>query len=107
MNDTSKDTENQFPEIDKLIHEPARLKLVAQLYIVESADFVFLTRQTGLTQANVSGHLSKLELADYIDIKKRFVGKRPQTLVSLTRKGREAFKNYTQIMRQMFEGLDE
>lgn len=92
-------------DIDKLIHEPARLKLLAQLFVVESADFIFLMRQTGLTQGNVSAHLNKLEEAGYIDITKGYSGKRPQTMVSMTKKGRKEFKKYIQNMKQIFEGL--
>jgi DNA-binding MarR family transcriptional regulator len=104
---TNKENNNrqQQVDIDKLIHEPARLKILAQLYVVESADFIFIMRQTGLTQGNVSGHLNKLEDAKYVEIKKGYVGKRPQTMISLTKKGREAFKKYVQSMRQVFDGL--
>jgi len=100
-------SENQQVEIDKLIHEPARLKIIAQLYVVESADFLFLMRQTGLSQGNVSGHLSKLEDAAYVEIKKGYIGKRPQTIISLTKKGRESFNNYIKNMRELFDDLDE
>jgi len=99
--------ENQQVEIDKLIHEPARLKIITQLYVVESADFLFLMRQTGLSQGNVSGHLSKLEDAAYVEIKKGYIGKRPQTIISLTKKGRELFKKYIKNMRELFDDLDE
>lgn len=99
--------ENQQVEIDKLIHEPARLKIIAQLYVVESADFLFLMRQTGLSQGNVSGHLSKLEDAAYVEIEKGYIGKRPQTVISLTKKGRERFKKYINNMRELFDDLDE
>lgn len=101
----SGDNPEQQVEIDKLIHEPARLKIIAQLYVVESADFVFIMRQTGLTQGNVSGHLNKLERAGYVKIEKGYAGKRPQTMISLTKKGRKAFKKYIQNMRQLFDGL--
>ena len=97
--------QNLQMDIDKLIHEPARLKILAQLYVVESADFVFIMRQTGLTQGNVSGHLNKLEVAEYVEIEKGFVGKRPRTMISLTVKGREAFTQYVKNMQQVFEGL--
>lgn len=90
-------------EIDKLVHEPARLKIMAQLYVVEKADFLFIMRQTGMTQGNVSGHMSKLEKAKYIKVKKGFVGKRPQTMIALTEKGREAFMSYIEVMRQIIE----
>ena len=99
--------ENQQVEIDKIIHEPARLKIIAQLYVVESADFLFIMRQTGLTQGNVSGHLSKLEEADYVKIDKGYIGKRPQTMISLTKNGRERFKSYIKNMREMFDDLDQ
>lgn len=99
--------ENQQVEIDKLIHEPARLKIIAQLYVVESADFLFIMRQTGLSQGNVSGHLSKLEDAAYVEINKGYIGKRPQTMISLTKKGRESFKKYIENMREFFDDLEE
>jgi DNA-binding MarR family transcriptional regulator len=92
-------------DIDKLVHEPARMKILAQLYVVESADFIFLMRQTGLTQGNLSGHLSKLEDAEYVKIEKGYSGKRPQTMIYLTKKGRDAFKKYVKNMKQVFDGF--
>ena len=85
-------------EIDRLIHEPARLSLVSCLYVVKAADFVFLSRQTGLSGGNLSSHMSKLEDAGYVDVQKSFVGKRPQTKLRLTTKGRTAFENYRRTM---------
>ena len=97
--------EGQYLAVDKLIHEPARLNLMAQLFVVESADFIFLMRQTGLTQGNLSAHLSKLETAGYLKIKKGFVGKRPQTMISMTEKGHIAFQNYIRKMKVFFKGF--
>lgn len=94
-------------EIDKIIHEPARLMIMAHLFVVESADFLFLQRQTGLTWGNLSSHLSKLEGADYVDVKKEFVDRRPHTVLQLTRKGRTAFQEYRQSMKQLFKELPE
>lgn len=93
--------------IDKLIHEPARLQLVASLYVVDAADFVFLLSQTGLTGGNVSSHMSKLEDAGYVDVEKSFVGKRPQTVFRLTEKGREAFRAYRQSMKGLLDPLPD
>jgi DNA-binding MarR family transcriptional regulator len=94
-------------DIDKLIHEPARLMIMSYLYVVESADFVFLRNQTGLTDGNLSSHLSKLETAGYVDIEKRFKGKKPQTMLKLSKKGREAFDLYRKKMEQVLSGLSE
>jgi len=91
--------------IDRLVHEPARLMILTILYVVESADFLYLMRQTGLTRGNLSSHLSKLEAAAYIDVEKGFVDKIPRTLLRLTDTGREAFQAYRQDMIQVLEDL--
>ena len=94
-------------DIDKLIHEPARLMIMSYLYVVESADFVFLRNQTRLTDGNLSSHLSRLESAEYVDIEKKFKGKKPQTLLKLSKKGREAFDFYRKKMEQVLSGLSQ
>jgi len=89
--------------LDRLIHEPARLMITTILYAVEEADFVYLQRECGLTQGNLSSHLSKLEEAGYLTITKTFKGKYPLTICKLTRKGREAFESYSRQMRYVTE----
>ncbi len=84
--------------IDRVIHEPARMLIMAILITVESADFLFLTRQTGLTRGNLSSHMSKLEAAGYILVSKEFVDRIPRTLLSMTDSGREAFRSYREAM---------
>lgn len=92
-------------EIDRVLHEPARMQITALLYVIESADFTFVMNQTGLTWGNLSAHLSKLEEAGYLEIEKGYRGKRPNTTLRLTDQGRAAFKGYVQKMRTLFEGL--
>lgn len=97
---------SHLSEIDRLVHEPARLAVMASLYVVESADYTFLMRQAGLTWGNLSAHLSKLEEAGYIQIQKTYRGKRPYTLVSLSENGRAVFKDYIGQMKSVFNNLD-
>ena len=92
-------------EIDRVVHEPARLLILAHLLVVESADFLFLMNQTQLTRGNLSSHLSKLEAAGYVEIKKEFVQKIPRTLLTITKKGRAALKQYQQSMKQILENI--
>lgn len=92
-------------DIDKLIHEPARLAIMAQLYVVKSADFLFLRPQTGLTTGNLSAHIKKLEEAGYVKVEKEFVGKKPHTILQLTEEGRTVFKDYIENMRQIIDEL--
>jgi len=86
-------------ELDRLIHEPARLLIVTILSTVESADFLFLQRETDLTKGNLSAHLSKLENAGYVNIEKTFKGKLPLTVCKLTEAGQKAFDGYRQQMQ--------
>lgn len=90
-------------DVDRLLHEPSRAIIVAILAAVESADFVFLQRETGLTKGNLSAHLTKLEEAGYIKIEKTFRGKYPLTLCKLTETGREAFAAYRKKLSQFVE----
>jgi len=91
--------------IDRLIHEPARLMILALLYPAEGADFLFLLRQSGLTKGNLSSHLSKLEAAGYVEIVKGYNGKIPHTLIRLTDEGRAAYRRYRSQLRRAFELL--
>ena len=86
-------------DVDRLIHEPARLLIVAILEAVESADFLYLQRETGLTRGNLSSHLAKLEEAGYVRIEKTYQGKTPLTICHLLALGRQAFQQYRQQMR--------
>lgn len=103
------DNQNLQPlaDIDRIIHEPARLLILAYLSVVESADFLFLMNQTNLTRGNLSSHLSKLETAGYVEIKKEFVDKIPRTLLALTEKGRNAFHEYRRNMKQVLDSLSD
>ena len=98
---------NPLDEVDRLIHEPARLKIIALLYVLDSADFTFLMSQTGMSWGNLSSHMTKLEEAGYLAVEKAFKGKRPNTMLKLTDKGRQAFQAYRQQMKQFFDEVPE
>ena len=102
-----RDPDSEPIGIDRAIHEPARLLITAHLYVVESADYVFLMRNTGLTWGNLSSHLSKLEEAGYVDIIKEFIDRKPHTMVRLTPAGRRAFDAYRRQMKSLFDDLPE
>ena len=76
------------PVLDRLVHEPGRLAIPTVLSSVTDADSVFLQHATGLTNGNLSSHLTKLEEAGLVAIEKRFVRKKPNTNIALTEVGR-------------------
>jgi len=88
-------------DLDRLIHEPARLTIIALLSSVREADFLYLLRETGLTKGNLSTHLLRLEEAGYVNIEKTFRGKIPLTIVRLSSAGKEAFQSYRKSMKDI------
>jgi DNA-binding MarR family transcriptional regulator len=81
-------------EIDKIIHEPARLRIMMILAGLEQADFTFLATTLSLTRGNLNRHIEKLESADYLKVKRSFKGKVRNTSYQLTRKGSKALARY-------------
>jgi DNA-binding transcriptional ArsR family regulator len=97
------ETLRSVTELDRLIHEPARLLIVTILSAASSADFLFLQRETGLTRGNLSAHLSKLEEAGYVKIEKTFKGKLPLTVCKLTAAGQKALLQYRQQLQEFIQ----
>jgi len=94
-----------LPELDVLIHEPARLRVLALLAVVEQADFMYLLRQTGLSRGNLSVQLSKLETAGIVSVERRLDGIRARSDYSLTRKGLGALKRYRRDLQTLLAGF--
>ena len=90
-------------ELNRVIHEPARLTILALLSSVKEADFLYLLRETALTKGNLSTHLVRLEEAGYVEIEKTFRGKIPMTLVRLSSAGKAAFQDYRKSMKDILE----
>jgi DNA-binding MarR family transcriptional regulator len=94
-------------EIDRAVHEPARLMVLACLAAVQSADFLFVATQTGLSRGNLSSHMSRLEEEGYVAVEKKFVDRMPRTLLSLTKSGREAYRRYKRNMLKVLRSLPD
>jgi DNA-binding MarR family transcriptional regulator len=90
-------------DVDRLIHEPARLMIVAILSVVESADFLYLQRETGLTKGNLSSHIARLEEAGYLTVEKTYRGKIPLTVCRLTDAGRQAYEDYRKRLKHFVD----
>jgi DNA-binding transcriptional ArsR family regulator len=101
MNEVLSPDLREITNVDRLIHEPARLLIVAILHALDSADFLYLQRETGLTKGNLSSHLGKLEEAGYVQIEKTYRGKIPLTLCRLSESGRAAFDDYRHQLTQI------
>jgi DNA-binding MarR family transcriptional regulator len=86
----------ELAELDRLVHEPARLSILTALAACRSADFLYLQRLTGLTKGNLSSHIAKLETAGLVRVDKTFERKVPLTRLSLTKSGQESIDQHWQ-----------
>ena len=96
-----------MPEIDTIIQQPARLKIMASLMTLEpgeQVDFVYLREILKLTDGNLGAHLLKLEQARYIKVEKTFVARKPRSFISITTKGRSAFENHVTALEKIVHG---
>lgn len=84
----------KIAELNKLLHEPARLSILTALAACAKADFTYLQRLTGLSKGNLSSHLSKLESAGLIHITKTYDEKKPITYLRLTKEGKQLIENH-------------
>ncbi|MCE5209049.1 MAG: transcriptional regulator [Chloroflexi bacterium] len=89
--------------LDRLIHEPARLSIMTALSVVQSADFTFLKNITGLSVGNLSNHLAKLEEGGFIQITKGFVKNRPNTMITITAQGSRAIEIHWMRLKSLYE----
>lgn len=91
-------------EIDEVIHQPLRLRIMAALAALESdseVDFSFLRDQLKASDGNLGAHLEKLEAARYLNMRKAFVDRRPKTFLRLTKEGRRAYEDYIESLKKI------
>jgi len=95
------------PALDEIIHQPARLRLMAALAALreaDGADFVYLRDLLSLSDGNLGAHLKRLEEAGYIAVEKAFVERKPRTFVKATQKGRESYAAHLAALEEIIAG---
>ena len=93
--------------LNPLLHSELRLAIMSILISIESADFVYIRKQTGATAGNLSVQIDKLSKAEYISVDKGFNGKIPRTTCSITSQGRRAFAAYVETIKEYLEPRNE
>ncbi|MEJ2516158.1 MAG: transcriptional regulator [Gammaproteobacteria bacterium] len=103
----SRRVDPEIPEVDDLLHEPARLRLLAILSVVKRTDFTYLLRVSGLSKGNLSVQMSRLSDAQLVDIEKSIQDNRPRTMYRLTHAGRQALRAYKKNMLAILAALPD
>lgn len=99
--------ESPIPEIDIRIHEPARLRVLVLLSMVDEADFMYVLRQTGLSRGNLSVQMVRLEEAGFVQVERGLDGRRPRTTYSLSAGGRRALREYRRTLQSLLDALPD
>jgi DNA-binding MarR family transcriptional regulator len=93
-------------QLDSIIHQPVRLKIMSSLISLdqnEQVNFTYLRKLLKLTDGNLGAHLAKLEEAGYVKIEKSFVARKPCTFINVTGKGRDAFTEHIRALKEIVE----
>ena len=93
--------------IDEVIHQPVRLRIMSSLVALDAGDqvdFSTLRKLLKVTDGNLGAHLTKLESVHYVEMEKTFVDKKPKTYVRITGKGRDAFGEHINALKEIIEG---
>jgi DNA-binding HxlR family transcriptional regulator len=101
MPEPAVETVVELPELNPVIHGKLRLALLSLLSTVEEAEFTWLRTKTSSTDGNLGAQLLKLEEAGYVQVEKKFVLRKPQTLYRMTEAGRQALTQYIQALKQL------
>lgn len=94
---------NHFDELNKAFESRIRLGIMSILMVNESIDFAALKEMLNITDGNLASHITALEKANFIQVKKQFVGKRPNTSYSITKSGQKAFTNHLDTLEKILK----
>jgi DNA-binding MarR family transcriptional regulator len=93
--------DRSYQQLDTLIHQPARLSIMAALAAAQEVEFSALRDAINISDSLLSRYTANLEEAGYIEVRKTFVGKRPKTWLAITKKGRDAFNKHVELLRNI------
>ncbi len=93
--------DRSYQQLDTLIHQPARLSIMAALAAAQEVEFATLREAISISDSLLSRYVGMLEDAKYVQVRKGYVAKRPRTWLSLTDSGRSAFKQHIEMLNKI------
>lgn len=87
--------------LNKSFESRVRLGIMAVLVVNEWVDHTQLKELLGVTDGNLASHLAALEDLKYVQVRKRFIGKRPNTSYKATAAGASAFRDHLDAIERL------
>lgn len=92
---------NYIEELNKAFESRVRLGIMSILMVNEFTDFGTLKEQLQITDGNLASHLSALEKLQYLEVKKQFIGKKPNTSYTVSQTGKKAFSEHLTALEKL------
>lgn len=90
-------------DLDRVLHQPVRTRIVAYLVSVQECDYTTLKKALGLSDGHMSTHMKELLGSGYLEMEKSFVQNKPRTTYRLTKTGKKRFGEYVSILKSLIE----
>jgi DNA-binding MarR family transcriptional regulator len=90
-------------QLNKAFDSRIRLGIMSILAVNDRVEFSVLKEMLDLTDGNLASHINALEKLEYIEVKKQFIGKKPNTSYSITKSGRTAFTNHIDALEKLIK----
>ena len=93
-------------DFNKAFESRIRLGIMSILVVNDSVDFATLKTQLQVTDGNMASHLTALEKLDYLEVRKQFIGRKPNTSYAVTEAGRQAFALHLDALERLISRRD-
>ena len=97
---------NFIGELNKAFESRVRLGIMSILMVNEWADFGSIKEQLQVTDGNIASHITALEKFNYIEIRKQFIGKKPNTSYAVTSSGKKAFAEHLDALEKLIKSTN-
>ena len=97
---------NYFEDLNKAFESRIRLGIMSILMVNDWIDFGTIKEMLNITDGNLASHIAALEKEEYVEIKKQFVGKKPNTSYAVTKTGKKAFKDHLDALEKILKKRD-
>ena len=98
--------EHYIHSLNKAFESRIRLGVMSILMVNEWVDYKTLKKMLDVTDGNLASHLAALERNKYIEVRKQFIGRRPNTSYKATGEGKKAFGDHLDALEKLLKNRE-
>ena len=89
--------------LDKAFDSRIKLGIMSALAVNDMLEFNSLKEFLDVTDGNLASHIKALEKDGFIGVKKKFIGKKPNTKYYMTAAGKKAFEDHLKALEKLIK----